>query len=222
MSVRLAHHPMCSLKCTNPFDFTKLTLRANAIKSLLKLDKKVDLFTRHGVNYRILMYLSLDNPNLKIHSLEPQNTKTIKPIIQPKEDSKPQKTMNRRVIITKPLPVIQGCFVCKRKYEFNKRFKFPTVCPYCRKLISERYPFLTHEGNIIYSFKKEYNESMERFGYYDINQRKEEPHLVLEDIDGDNFNTIDFTASTKRRGRGRYFKIYFILSIVKKFEFRYL
>jgi len=66
----------------------------------------------------------------------------------------------------------------------------------------ERYPFLTHEGNIIHNFKKEYNESMQRYGYYDVNQRKEEPHLVLEDVDGDNFNTIDFTALTKKRRRG--------------------
>ncbi|MDX9742486.1 MAG: hypothetical protein RBT59_01570 [Arcobacteraceae bacterium] len=175
---------------------------ANAIKILLKLDKKVDLFTRHGANYRILMYLALDNPNLKIHSLEPQNSSRIKPISQPKEDLKPQKPIDRRVIITKPLPIIKECFVCQREYEFNKKYKFPTVCPYCRKLMVERYPFLTYEGNITCYFKEEYNESMQRYGYYDVNQRKEEPHLVLEDVDGDNFNTIDFTALTKKRRRG--------------------
>ena len=175
---------------------------ANAIKILLKLDKKVELFTQHASNYRILMYLALDNPNLKIHSLEPQNAPRIKPISQPKEVLKPPKPIDRRVIITKPLPIIKECFVCQREYKFNKKYKFPTVCPYCRKLMVERYPFLTHEGNIIHNFKKEYNESMQRYGYYDVNQRKEEPHLVLEDVDGDNFNTIDFTALTKKRRRG--------------------
>ena len=60
--------------------------------------------------------------------------------------------------------------------------------------MSERYPFLTDEENIIHNFKKEYIESMQRYGYYDVNQRKEEPHLVLEDVDGDNFNTIDFSS----------------------------
>lgn len=174
---------------------------ANAIKILLKLDKKVELFTQHKSNYRILMYLALDNPNLKIHSLEPQNAPRIKPISQPKEVLKPPKPIDRRVIITKPLPIIKECFVCQREYEFHKKYKFATVCPYCRKLMVERYPFLTHEGNIIHNFKEEYNESMQRYGYYDVNQRKEEPHLVLEDVDGDNFNTIDFTALTKKRRR---------------------
>jgi len=44
---------------------------------------------------------------------------------------------------------------------------------------------------MLYNFKNEYTNSMKRFGYYDINQRKDEPHLVLEDSYGDNFNVID-------------------------------
>ena len=63
---------------------------AKVINILLKLDKKVELFTQHKSNYRILMYLALDNPNLKIHSLEPQNAPRIKPISQPKKVLKPQ------------------------------------------------------------------------------------------------------------------------------------
>lgn len=168
---------------------------ANIIKILLQLGKKIDLFTIHGANYRILMYLPLNHDNLKIHSLDPYFKTKHKSV----QNSTPPTEMVSKIRIIRKRHRL--CEVCDREFKYNTTFRLPEICPICRALMQQRFfPLKKFKLSHLEKFKEEYHESMKRFGYYDLTYKKDEPYLVLGDINSAHFNKIDlsrFTAKTK-------------------------